>query len=325
LKTPTYKDIESAYKKIKQFTIKTPLLESDEFNQEIGSRVLIKAECLQKTGSFKFRGALNSILNIEKSKLKDGIICYSSGNHAQAVAYVSKILGLESTVVMPATAPEMKVEKARSYGGKVIIHQGDRESMEFYTNELALKTKSTLIKPFDDFNVIAGQGTVGIEIAEQTKKRKIDINSVLVPCSGGGLTAGIAIALSEKIPNASIHPVEPKGYEDTALSLKYGKIIHNSKLRKSICDALLVPKPGKLTFNINKKYISKGLVISDQSTKKAMSLAYKYFKIVLEPGGAISLAAAINKDLNLHNKTIVVVASGGNVDEKIFSSAILNN
>ncbi len=321
-KPPTYDDIVEAAGRLKGVAARTPLLEAPLLNERAGARVFIKAEMLQKTGAFKLRGAWNRISRLSEAEKNRGVLCYSSGNHAQAVAASATLAGTSSIVVMPATAPALKVARCRAFGATVVLHEGDRHSMVARATELAKTEGRVLVPPFDDPFVIAGQGTVGLEIAEDLTACGIVPDVVLVPCGGGGLMAGTATAIKMHFPAAALYGVEPVGFDDTARSLVAGERVANEPGAHSICDALLVPEPGVLTFAVNAALLSGGVAVSDDEVRDAMAAAFEHLKVVTEPGGAVALAAVLSGKLDLKGKTVVVVASGGNVDAATFAAAI---
>ena len=303
----------------------TPLLNSPFIDELVGRRTYIKAECLQHSGSFKFRGAFSAISALKSEKQQKGIIAYSSGNHAQGIAMAATMHNIKSTVIMPKDAPKIKIENTIKLGAEVILYDRYTESRERIGEKLQKKFGAALIKPFDDPNVIAGQGTAGLEITEQAKELGIEEADLLVCCGGGGLTSGIALACSEQAKNFKVHPVEPHGYDDVARSLISGKREKNENNLNSLCDAIVTPSPGILTFPILKNYCHSGLVVSEDEVLKAMKIAFERLKIVIEPGGAVALAAALYHSDLLDSKTIVVVASGGNVDPETFAKALSFN
>ncbi len=319
---PAYGDVVEAAKRLRGVAVRTPLLEAAWLNAELGCRVLVKAEVLQRTGSFKFRGAYNRIAQLSASEKQVGVIAFSSGNHAQGVAAAAQLAGTPATVVMPATAPKIKIDRCRAYGAKVILHDGDRDSMVARTAALAKEHGFTLVRPFDDPWVIAGQGTAGLEIAEQVALLGPPPDAILIPCGGGGLTAGISLALGARLPEVPVYTVEPVGFEDTARSLAAGKRLSNEPGPATICDALLVPRPGELTFALNRKSVKKGLAVSDDAVRRAMTVLFAHFKIVVEPSGSVGLAALLSDVFHGRGKTVVVVATGGNVEPATFSEAI---
>jgi threonine dehydratase len=315
---PTVAEVEAAAARLREVALRTPLLESETLNQRVGGRVLLKAECLQRTGSFKFRGAYNAISRIEA----EAVVAYSSGNHAQGVAAAAQRLGKAATIVMPADAPAIKIENTRAYGAPVRLYDRHAESREAIGAEIAARTGAALIRPYDDPRIIAGQGTVGLEIADQARERGAVLDVALAPCGGGGLIAGCALALTEAFPEIAIYAVEPAGLDDTGRSLEAGARQANAPEATSICDALLVPTPGELTFRLNRQLLAGGLAVSDDEVRDAMAFAFRHLKLVVEPGGAVALAAVLSGKLPLEQRTAAVVLSGGNVDPALFAAAI---
>ena len=321
-RTPSYADIVAAGQRLRGVAVRTPLLEARSLNAEIGGRILVKAEVLQRTGSFKFRGAYNRISQLSPDEIRRGVVAFSSGNHAQGVSAAAQMMETPATVVMPDSTPDIKVARCRGYGAEVVLHQGDRASMEARTLALAEERGLTLVPPFEDGMVIAGQGTVGAEIADQVALLGPAPDAILVPCGGGGLTAGIALALEARLPASRLYTVEPQGFDDTARSLEAGERLANAPGTQSICDALLVPRPGEQTFAINRRRVAQGLTVSDAAVLKAMAALFGHFKIVAEPGGAVALAALLSGAFDGRGKTVVVVATGGNVDPQVFIKAL---
>jgi threonine dehydratase len=322
---PSYADIAAAARRLEGKAVATPLLESPVLNERLGGRLLVKAEMLQQAGSFKFRGAFNRISQIPETERKRGVVAYSSGNHAQGVAYAARLLGIPATIVMPADAPKMKIANTEGYGGNVVLYDRQREDREAIAKAICEERGAVLVPPFDDPNIIAGQGTIGLEIARQAKAIGTTVDSVLVPCSGGGLVAGVATALESDLPGAKVYAVEPKGYDDTAQSLAAGERRAIKPAGSSLCDALLVPVPGVLTFPINRRLLAGSLVVDDEAVLDAMAAAFIHLKIVAEPGGAIALAAVLSGLFPIRGKTVAVVASGGNVDADVFARALGRN
>jgi threonine dehydratase len=315
---PSFADIEAAAARLRRIAVRTPLLESEALNERAGGRVLLKAECLQRTGSFKFRGAYNTISQIEA----DAVVAYSSGNHAQGVAAAAKLLGKAATIVMPADAPAIKVENTRAYGAAVRLYDRQREAREAIGAEIAARTGAALIRPYDDPRIIAGQGTAGLEIAAEARERGVEVNVALIPCGGGGLIAGCALALTKAFPGIALYAVEPDGLDDTRRSLEAGERVANAPGASSICDALLLPTPGELTFAINRHLLAGGLAVSDDEVRRALAFAFRHLKLVLEPGGAVALAAVLSGKLPLDGRTAAVALSGANVDPALFAAAI---
>ena len=309
-----------AAKRLKGKIVRTPLLKSDHVNKELKSNIYIKAENLQTIGAFKFRGAMNTILQLPPDVKK--VVAWSSGNHAQAVAAAANITEREATIVMPKDSPKTKLNGTIAWGAKIVEYDRNTENREEIGKAIAKEQNAIIIPPFDDVNVIIGQGTAGLEAVEQLKEINVIPDIVLCCCGGGGLIAGVSTSIKANYPNAQIYSVEPENFDDTKKSLEADMIVENTMQHLSICDALLANKPGNITFEINRKNLSGGISISDTESLIAMKIAYKYFKIVLEPGGAVALAAAISKKIDIKNKNVLVIASGGNVDSHIFEKCL---
>ena len=316
----TFNSILEASKRLEGKIVRTPILQSKYINEKLESNIFLKAENLQTIGAFKFRGAMNSILQLPSDIKK--VVAWSSGNHAQAVAAASKITGRQATIVMPEDSPKAKLNGTAFWGATIIKYDRNRENREEIGKKIAKDINAKIIPPFDDEKVIIGQGTAGIECIEQLNEINVTPDIVLCCCGGGGLIAGISTAIKEKFQNAKIYSVEPENFDDTKKSLKQNSIIPNSMKHNSICDALLADKPGKITFEINKLNLTSGLSVSDKEALIAMNTAFKYLKIVLEPGGAVALAAAIFGKIDIKDKNVLVIASGGNVDKDIFENCL---
>lgn len=308
-------DVLAAADRLRGVAVETPLLESDALNAVVGGRLLLKAEPLQRTGSFKFRGAYNAISVLRPP----AVVAYSSGNHAQGVALAARLLGIPATIVMPDDAPRMKLEGTRALGAEVVTYDRWRESREAIGEAIAARTGAVLIRPYDDPLVIAGQGTLGLEMAEQAARRGVRLDSALVCSSGGGLVAGCAVALTHCLPEIAVYCAEPAGFDDHARSLAAGTRLANEPGAVSFCDALLAPTPGEVTFPINRRLLKGGLVVTDAEVAEAIRLAFRHLKLVVEPGGAVALAAALSGRLDTKGRTIGVVLSGGNVDAALFA------
>ena len=319
---PVFDDVLAAAERIKGHAVRTPLLESPLLNERLGGRLLVKPECLQRTGSFKFRGAFNRISMIPEEDRKNGIVAYSSGNHAQGVAAAANMLGAPATIIMPEDAPAIKRANTEAWGATVQTFNRYTESREEIGDALAKEKGATIVRPYDDPGVMAGQGTVGLEISEQLDALGAQADVVLVCCGGGGLVSGTALALSNRKPGLPVYSVEPANFNDTERSLEVGERVENQSGAQSICDALLAPTPGELTFQLNSKLLKAGLSVSDDEALEAMAIAFETLKIVVEPGGAVALAAALSGKLDINGKTIVAVASGGNVDAAMFNRAL---
>ena len=320
--TPTVKDIELAAKRLDGYAVKTPVLESERINSRLNCRVLIKAENLQRTGSFKFRGAFNMISSLTDNQKKSGVVAFSSGNHAQGVARAARILKIESTIIMPSDAPKVKIDNTRDDGANIILYNRTDANRVEIAEEIIKKTGAILVPPYDAPEIMAGQGTLGLEFCDQVKNQNTKLNYLLAPCSGGGLISGNAIALKERSQNTLIYCVEPEGYDDTALSLKSGKRQYIKPELNSFCDALLIETPGKLTFKTNKKLLAGGLVVTQAETAKAMQTAFEEYKIIVEPGGAVALAAILSGKIDTEGEVVGIVCSGGNIDASTFKDVL---
>ena len=316
----SYLNIETAYENIKHALDKTPLITNDYINQLLDAKVYFKLENLQKTGSFKLRGATNKISQLSKEQKLRGLVAYSSGNHAQAVAYASLQENISAKIIMPNNAPKIKIENTKKYKAEVVLYDPQKEIREEIGKEIEKKENRMLIKPYDDYDIIAGQGTAGYEISQDLANLSITPDIYLCCCGGGGLIAGTSTYLKYKYPNIKSFAVEPYGFEDTKISLINKKIISNKPGFSSICDAIITPQPGQLTFPINIKTLSGGIVVEDDEVKNSIKILAEHLKIVVEPGGAVAATAALTKKINLKNKTVVVMISGGNIDLDRFSS-----
>jgi len=322
LTPPSYADIIAAAERLAGTAVYTPLLENPVLSEAVGGRMLLKAETLQRTGSFKFRGAYNFISQLDAAQRRNGVVAYSSGNHAQGVAAAAALLGAPATIVMPSDAPAVKLDNTRALGATVVTYNRDTEPREEIAARLAADTGATIVPPYDHPWTIAGQGTVGLEIAAQSADLGAKPDAVLVCCGGGGLTAGIATAFAEVSPATNIHTVEPMGFDDTARSLAAGEALPNLPGARSICDALLAPEPGQLTLSINQRLVSSGIAVSDEDVRRAMIFAWQTLKLVVEPGGAVALAAALNGAIDCKGRVVAVVLSGANVDATVFSEIL---
>jgi threonine dehydratase len=314
--------IRAAAERLRGHARVTPLLSSPFIDHLAGRRVFVKAECLQHTGSFKYRGGYSAVSALAEDVRARGVIAFSSGNHAQGVALAAAQHGVPSVIIMPADAPRLKIENTRALGAEVVLYDRATEDRDAIGERMSQERGLTLIKPFDEPQVIAGQGTTGLEIAEQARAAGIDTADVLVCCGGGGLTSGIAMALEAEAPGLRARPVEPQDFDDTARSLAAGSIQRNASMTGGICDAIVTPSPGNLTFPIMQRLCGPGLVVTDQEALRAMAQAFLRLKIVLEPGGAVALAAALNRRDQIEGDAVIVVASGGNVDLEMYEEAL---
>jgi threonine dehydratase len=314
--------IHAAAERIQGHGRKTPMLSSPFLDEIAGRKLLVKAECLQHTGSFKFRGAWSAISALGEAERKRGVIAFSSGNHGQGIPFAAAHFGAPAVVVMPKDAPSLKIENTRALGAEVILYDRETEDRDEIGARLAKERGLTLIKPFDNAEVIAGQGTTGLEIAEQAQEFGVTSGDVLVCCGGGGLTSGIALALEAHAPDMRARPVEPEGYDDVSRSLAAGTIQRNSRQSGGICDAIITPQPGELTFPIMQRLCGSGIVVTEDEALKAMALIFQRLKVVAEPGGAVAVAAALFHADEIEGDAVVAVISGGNVDAAMFTRAL---
>ena len=315
----SYLNVDNAYKLINQKVTKTPLVTNDYINNLLEAEIYFKLENLQNTGSFKIRGATHKITILKENVKDSGVVAYSSGNHAQAVAYASMINSISAKIIMPKTAPQIKIENTKNYGAEVILYDTYFQNREEIGIEIQKRDNRALIKPYDDEDIIAGQGTAAIEIVNDLKEQSIEPDLYLCCCGGGGLIAGTSTYLKHIYPNIRSYSVEPDEFDDTKRSLEAGKLIENKKNAKSFCDALLAPQPGNITFQINSNNLEGGLSVSDEEVIKTIILLAEQLKIVVEPGGAVAAAAALNNKIDVKNKKIIVMISGGNIDLSLFN------
>ena len=318
----TLADIEAAAERLREIATRTPLLESAALSRRLGGRVLVKAEGLQPVGSFKIRGAYNLICQLPGAVRERGVVAFSSGNHAQAVAAVAAMFRIPCTIVMPKDAPTLKIEGTRSRGATIVFYNRLRDDRESIGRRLADERGATLVPPFDDPNIIAGQGTVGLEIVEDCKRRDVFADLVLAPCSGGGLVAGVATAVKAHWPATEVVACEPEHYDDTARSLAAGRRVANDTTAPSICDALMANTPGRITFAINRALLSGAVAVSDRWVLAAMKTAMAEMELIAEPSGAVGLAALLSGAITLNGRTAVVVLSGSNVEERLLAGAL---
>jgi threonine dehydratase len=319
---PTFADVEAAARRLQPVAVETPLLSFPELDRRTGGRVLVKPETLQRTGSFKFRGAYARLSALPAAARTKGVVAYSSGNHAQGVAAAAQLLDIPATIVMPADAPRMKLDNTRGYGAQVRTYDRAKEDREAIARAIAAETGATQIHPYDDPDIVAGQGTCGLEIARQAEAAGTRLDAALFCCGGGGLTAGAALALAQLSPGTSVYTVEPEGFDDTRRSFEAGRRLGNTPGETSICDALLSPTPGETTFAISHRLGVRGLAVGDAQVRAAMAFAYAWMKLVVEPGGAVCLAALLSGELDVRGRTVAIVLSGGNVDADSFHQAI---
>jgi threonine dehydratase len=317
--TLTYPDIEAAARRLEGLAVVTPLIESPALNERLSGRVLIKPETLQRGGAFKFRGAMNKIAQLTDEERRRGVVACSSGNHAQGVALAAGMLGAPAVIVMPADAPAMKVANTRAYGADVIHYDRYTENRDAITRAIAAERGMTIVWPFDDADVAAGQGTAGIELVEQAGA---PLDRVIVPVGGGGLIAGVSTAVKHHYPDAEVWGVEPAAFDDTVRSLASGRRETIDPAARSICDALQSPSPGEITFAVNRRTLAGVLIVTDAEVAEAMRYAFTTLKLVVEPGGCVALAAALAGKLDLSGRTTAIVLSGGNVDPDLFARVL---
>jgi len=318
----TPSDIDAAARVVARFAVRTPLLSSPVLDERVGTKVFLKAEMLQRTGSFKFRGAFNRLSAIPQDSHRGGVVAYSSGNHAQGVAAAAKILNMHATIVMPSDAPLSKRERTRGYGAEVVLYDRDRDNREAIAREIAGKRGATIVPPYDDPLVIAGQGTAGREIAEDMTRLGVTPDIVVAPASGGGLIAGVATAIKGRYPDVTMIVAEPESFDDHSRSLRLGAREAHHAAGRTICDALMASIPGEITFAINCKLLSHGVTASDAEVGAAVAFAYRELKLVVEPGGAVGLAALLAGRIDARGKNVVIVLSGGNVDADLFARLV---
>ena len=319
---PTAADIDAAAARLKGVAVRTPLIASAVLDEAIGARVFLKAETLQRTGSFKFRGAYNKMASIAPDRRAAGVVAYSSGNHAQGVAAAAKLLGMRATIVMPRDAPLAKRERTAALGAEIVLYDRDNEDRAAIARAIVEQRGATLVPPYDDALIIAGQGTIGREIVEDLAQLGLTPEVAVIGASGGGLAAGIALALKARVPQVEVYTAEPEGFEDTLRSFKSGRREANARMSGTICDSLMTQTPGELTFPINRALIGQGVVASDAEVGRAVAFAFRELKLVVEPGGAIGLAALLAGKIAVKGKVVVAVLSGGNVDAALFDRLI---
>jgi threonine dehydratase len=315
---PTAADVDAAVRRLAGVALHTPLLTSPVLDQLTGARVFLKPETLQRTGSFKFRGAYNKLSCIPEGQRARGVVAFSSGNHAQGVAAAARLLGMPAVIVMPRDAPRPKRERTQAFGGEVVLYDRERDDREAIAAAIAAERGAVLVPPYDDPLVIAGQGTAGHELVEDLAAMGLSPDAVVVSASGGGLTAGIALAVKARAPRARVYTAEPRDFDDHARSFRSGRREANPALSGTICDALMSRMPGELTFAINRALVDEGVVASDEEVAAAVAFAFRELKLVVEPGGAVALAALLAGRLAVKDQVVVAVLSGGNVDPDLF-------
>lgn len=319
---PTIADVREAAARIAPYAVVTPLLESPRLNQRLGGRLLVKAESLQRTGAFKFRGAVNRISRLSDDERARGVLAFSSGNHAQAVAHAAALFDAKALIVMPEDAPDVKICNTREYGAEVVLYDRYTQDREELGQAIAEDRGLVVVPPFNDPHIIAGQGTLGLEVIAQAGAVGADLDAFVVPTSGGGLTAGCALAFEAESPTTALWGVEPTAFDDTRRSLDAGERMRNDPNARSICDAVQTETPGWLTFPINQRLLTGVVTVSDDEALQAMAVAMQELKTVVEPGGAIALAAVLSGKVSLEGRAVAVVCSGGNTDQEILARAL---
>lgn len=320
---PGIDDVRAARQRIAGLAMVTPLLTHPALDAAAGGRILLKAESLQRVGAFKFRGAFNRVSQVDVRRFPGGVVACSSGNHAQGVAAAASIAGIRSLIVMPADAPALKIARTRAFGAEVHLYHRVHEDRDAIAARIAAERKADFVHPFDDAGVIAGQGTVGIELMEQAAVLGFLPDAVLVPCSGGGLAGGVAIAVKAARPATMVYAVEPAGFDDMGRSLTAGAKVRNAKLSGSICDSLLAPTPGDITFPLAQRYLAGSIAVTDDEVRYAIRFAYHELKLVLEPGGAIALGAVLAGRIETKGRTTAVILSGGNIDPALLCEILI--
>jgi threonine dehydratase len=321
MNAPTIDDVRRAAERIRAEAVRTPLISSPALDALAGARILLKCENLQRTGSFKFRGAYNAIASLNPEQRARGVVAISSGNHAQGVAAAAKLFGIAATIVMPADAPAVKLERTEALGAKVVTYDRLREDREAVGSRYAAERGVAMIHPFNDAAVIAGQGTIGLEVAEDCAAMSVKPDAVIVPCGGGGLSSGVNLAMRDAFPGIDVVLVEPAGFDDYARSLVAGRAVANANTSGSICDALLAVSPGAIGFAVNSKN-ARAVAVDDKEALAAVAFAFRELKLVLEPGGAVALAAVLSRSVDVSDRTVVLVLSGGNVDAGTLQRAL---
>jgi threonine dehydratase len=312
-------DIEKAAVRLDGISVHTPLLQNFELDQLADGKVLIKPECLQVTGSFKIRGAYNRLSQLTDEQASNGVVAWSSGNHAQGVAAAGAMLGIQTTIVMPEDAPRAKLENTRRLGGEVVTYDRYTGDREIIARQIAAERDAELVPSYDHEHIIAGQGTVGLELVTDAIDMGLPLDQVLIPCGGGGLSSGSALALKSRLPDVDVYAIEPVDFDDTARSFAANERVRIDDSARSICDALQTPMPGELTFEINRRLLSGVLTVSDDEVRAAIRFAFKNLKLVVEPGGAVALAAVLSGKLKTQGLTTAIVLSGGNIDVDLFA------
>jgi threonine dehydratase len=322
MKLPTHEDVQAARERIGPHVLHTPMLRHPRLDERAGGTVLIKPESLQRTGSFKLRGATNAIRRLSEAERAAGVVTFSSGNHGQATACAAAAMGARATVFMPSDAPRIKMESTRAWGAEIVEYDRARDDRDALARDFVARTGAVLVPPFDHGDVIAGQGTLALELIGDARAKGLTLDALLVCTGGGGLVGGCALAVEGASPGTRVYAVEPEGWDDTARSLASGTRQENAKGGSLLCDALLSQMPGLMTFAVNQPRLAGGLVVNDAEVMAAINFAFSYLKLVVEPGGAVALAALLAGRFDARGKVVGVVISGGNVDPAVFERAL---
>ncbi len=318
----TFDDVASAGARLDGIAVRTPLLTNAALDAAVGGRVFVKPEVLQRTGSFKFRGAYNRLSQIEEVDRAAGVVAWSSGNHAQGVAAAAELLGMPARIVMPSDAPAIKLTRTRGFGAEIIFYDRLHDDREAIGRALAAQHGAVIVPPYDDPHIIAGQGTTGLEIVQDVTRLGIALDAVLAPAGGGGLVAGTSLAFAQLSPQTKIYAVEPEGFDDHRRSFDAHARLRNERIDGSMCDALMAPIPGELTFAINEAHLSGGFCVSDAEVATAMRFAFNELKLVVEPSGVVALAALLSGKVDMRDRAVAIVLSGGNVDAALFAGVL---
>lgn len=320
---PTLTDVQAAAERIKPLAVRTPLLRHDLLDARAGAHILIKPECLQTTGSFKIRGATNRLSQLSEDEKRAGVVAFSSGNHAQGVARAARYFGIPATIVMPSDAPQVKVDGVLRDGAEIVSYDRHRESREEISAALVKERGAVLVPSYDDPHIVAGQGTVGLELAAQASGMGVRVDHFLCNAGGGGLITGSALGLHGSFPEARVWSVEPQGHDDWKRSLEAGEILSNAPGARSFCDAILTPSPGNIPFAIARDHLAGGFAVSDAEVRAAIRFAFTHLKLVIEPGGAVALAATLRGlPQEMQGQDVAIVLSGGNVDPGLYAEVI---
>lgn len=318
-------DIELAATRLSAYITQTPVISSPMLDEACGCHVYVKAESLQRTGSFKIRGALNKMLSLSESSLHRGVVTYSAGNHGQGVAAGAKLIGCPAVIVLPHSAPSIKVDSCRWWGAEIVLYDSHTQDREIVAREIIEERGMTFIPPFDDLDVMAGQGTVGLEMCQQLEERRVALDAVLVNCSGGGLSSGVIAAIKARYPDVECYIVEPQGFEKMARSLASRSVERNCTAPTTIMDAISGPVVGAKPLSVLLQHHVTSISVNDSEAMLAVSTAFRFLKLVVEPGGAASLAAVLARKVDLAGKNVAIVCSGGNVDPPVYARALVGN